>query len=153
AQLAIVGIDPNTGAVLAMVGQKLREGVAPTEVNRATQALRQPGSSFQPIVYATAIEQGGLSRATLLVDAAATLDVSGQPPYEPRNHDNTYDGPQTVRAHLNRSRNVPAVKALEAATAEAVAEKARQLGYSVAPYLAMALGSFEVTPLNHTAAI
>lgn len=153
AQLAIVGIDPNTGAVLAMVGQKLREGVPPGEFNRATQALRQPGSSFKPIVYATAIEQGGFNQATILVDAPARFEVRGQPDYEPRNHDNTYDGPQTVRAHLNRSRNVPAVKTLEAATPEAVAEKARQLGYDVEPYLAMALGSFEVTPLQHTAAI
>ena len=59
AQLAIVGIDPSTGAVLAMVGQKLNAGEEPEDLNRATQAYRQPGSSFKPIVYATAIEQGG----------------------------------------------------------------------------------------------
>src|SRR5690606_39751907 len=67
---------------------------------------------------------GGFNQATILVDAPARFEVRGQPDYEPRNHDNTYDGPQTVRAHLNRSRNVPAVKTLEAATPEAVAEKA-----------------------------
>src|SRR5690606_38535403 len=153
AQMAIVGIDPSTGAVLAMVGQKLEEGQPPGEFNRATQALRQPGSSFKPIVYATAIEQGGYNQATVLVDAPATFEIRGQPPYEPKNHDNAYDGPQTVRAHLNRSRNIPTVKTLEAATATAVAEKARELGYDVQPYPAMALGSFEVTPLQHTAAI
>ncbi len=153
AQLAIVAIDPRTGAVLAMVGQKLEEGVPPGEFNRATQARRQPGSSFKPIVYATAIEQGGFNQATILVDAPATFEVPGQPPYEPKNHDDAYDGPQTIRASLNRSRNIPAVKALEAATATAVAEKARQLGYDVKPYPAMALGSFEVTPLQHTAAM
>ncbi len=153
AQMAIVGIDPRTGAVLAMVGQKLEAGVPPVEFNRATQAFRQPGSSFKPIVFATAIEQGGFNQATILVDQPATFEIRGQPPYEPKNHDGAFDGPQTVRAHLNRSRNIPVVKALEAATATAVAEKARELGYSVQPYPAMALGSFEVTPLQHTAAM
>jgi membrane peptidoglycan carboxypeptidase len=153
AQMAIVAIDPSTGAVLAMVGQKLEEGVPPGEFNRATQARRQPGSSFKPIVYATAIEQGGFNQATILVDGPAQFEVPGQPPYEPKNHDEAYDGPQTIRASLNRSRNIPAVKALEAATATAVAEKARQLGYDVMPYPAMALGSFVVTPLQHTAAM
>ncbi|HZJ10180.1 MAG TPA: transglycosylase domain-containing protein [Trueperaceae bacterium] len=153
AQMAIVGIDPATGAVLAMVGQKLEEGVRPGELNRATQAYRQPGSSFKPIVYATAIEQGGFNQATILVDGPATFEVRGQEPYQPDNWDFSYDGFQTVRANVNRSRNIPAVKALEAATPEAVAEKARELGYDVEPYYAMALGSFEVTPLQHTAAM
>src|SRR5690606_11063151 len=153
AQMAIVGIDPQTGAVLAMVGQKLEEGVPPGEFNRATSAMRQPGSSFKPIVYATAIEQGGFNQATILVDQPETFEIRGQPPYEPDNWDFAYDGPQTVRANVNRSRNIPAVKALEAATATAVAEKARELGYDVEPYPSMALGSFEVTPLQHTAAM
>jgi len=153
AQLAIVGVDPATGAVLAMAGQKLEEGVAPEDFNRATQAYRQPGSSFKPIVYATAIEQGGFNQSTILVDAPASFVVPGQPPYRPENHDNQYHGYLTVRANLNTSRNIPAVKALEAATPEAVAEKARQLGYDVMPYYAMALGSYEVTPLQHTAAM
>ncbi len=153
AQLAIVGIDPASGAVLAMVGQKLEAGVAPQEYNRATQALRQPGSSFKPVVYATAIEQGGFDQATILVDEPTSFQVRGQDPYEPANWDDAYDGFQTVRAHVNRSRNIPAVKTLEAATANAVAEKARELGYDVAPYYAMALGTFEVTPLQHTAAM
>ena len=153
AQLAIVGIDPATGAVLAMVGQKLRPGVDEQEYNRATQALRQPGSSFKPVVYATAIEQGGFDQATILVDEPTSFQVRGQDPYEPANWDDAYDGYQTVRAHVNRSRNIPAVKTLEAATADAVAEKARELGYDVEPYYAMALGTFEATPLQHTAAM
>lgn len=153
AQMAIVGIEPSTGAVLAMVGQKLHEGEVPGELNRATMSYRQPGSSFKPIVFATAVEQGGFTQATILVDEPTTFAMRGQPPYEPENHDHLFDGFQTIRANLNRSRNVPAVKALEAATAEAVAEKARELGYDVEPYLAMALGTFEVTPLQHTAAM
>jgi penicillin-binding protein 1A len=153
AQLAIVGIEPSTGAVLAMVGQKLHSGADEQEYNRATQALRQPGSSFKPVVYATAIEQGGYDQATILVDEPTSFQVRGQDPYEPANWDDAYDGYQTVRAHVNRSRNIPAVKSLEAATADAVAEKARELGYDVEPYYAMALGTFEATPLQHTAAM
>ncbi len=153
AQLAIVGVDPETGAVLAMAGQKLEAGVPPEDFNRAIQAYRQPGSSFKPIVFATAIEQGGFNQATIVVDAPASFSVPGQPPYQPGNHDHQYQGYQTVRANLNTSRNIPAVKALEAAGAEAVAEKARELGYDVMPYYAMALGSYEATPLQHTAAM
>ncbi|HKI56154.1 MAG TPA: transglycosylase domain-containing protein [Trueperaceae bacterium] len=153
AQMAIVGIDPKTGGVLAMVGQKLGAGEPPQEFNRAIQAYRQPGSSFKPIVYATGIEQGALNQSSILVDDKTVFKVKGQPDYQPKEWDNAYDGYQTARENLDRSRNIPAVKALEAATPEAVAEKARELGYSVKPYLGMALGSFEVTPLQHAAAI
>ncbi len=153
AQMAIVGIDPKTGGVLAMVGQKLGPGEAPQEFNRAIQAYRQPGSSFKPIVYATGVEQGALNQASILVDDKTIFKVKGQPDYQPKEWDKSYDGYQTVRENLDRSRNIPAVKALEAATPEAVAEKARELGYDVKPYLGMALGSFEVTPLQHAAAL
>jgi penicillin-binding protein 1A len=152
AQLAIVGLDPETGAILAMVGEKLREGVARGELNRATQARRQPGSSFKPIVYATAFELGGFHQATLLIDEPATFLTRGQPPYEPRNWDDQFAGLLTVRENLNQSRNIPAVKALEAASAEAVAARARELGFDVQPFYSLALGSFEVTPLQHASA-
>jgi len=153
AQMAIVGIDPKSGGVLAMVGQKLGPNEPPQEFNRAIQAYRQPGSSFKPIVYGTGIEQGALNQASILVDDKTIFKVKGQPDYQPKEWDNAYDGYQTARENLDRSRNIPAVKALEAATPEAVAEKARELGYSVKPYLGMALGSFEVTPLQHAAAL
>ena len=153
AQMAIVGLDPSTGAVLAMVGQKLSADGALGEFNRATRALRQPGSSFKPIVFATAIELGAMNQSTILVDEPTEFRMRGQPPYEPGNHDKKFDGYQTIRASLNRSRNIPAVKALEAVGADAVAEKARELGYDVEPYYSMALGTFEATPLQHTAAM
>lgn len=152
AQLAIVGIDPATGEVLAMVGEKLQPGVREGEFNRVTQALRQPGSSFKPIAYATAMEEAGFTQATVLVDTETEFQQRGQAPYVPGNHDETFVGPATVREHLNLSRNIPAVKALEAASPEAVAERARELGYDVAPYYSLALGSFEVTPLQHASA-
>jgi len=152
AQLAIVGLDPETGGILAMVGERPVAGVPPGEFNRATQARRQPGSSFKPIVYATAMELGGMHQGTVIVDAPATFETRGQPPYEPRNWDDAFLGPLTVRENLNQSRNIPAVKALEAASAQAVAERARELGFDVQPFFALALGSFEVTPLQHASA-
>lgn len=153
AQLAIVGIDPRTGEILAMVGEKLEPGVEPAEFNRVIQANRQPGSSFKPIVYAAAIEQGGFTQARILVDEPTVFHQRGQADWEPRNWDDDFDGPQTIREHLDRSRNIPAVKVLEAVTPEVVVERARELGYTnVEPYLSLALGSFEVTPLQHAAA-
>jgi membrane peptidoglycan carboxypeptidase len=152
AQLGIVGLDPATGEVLAMVGEKLEPGVREGEFNRVTQALRQPGSSFKPIAYATAIEEAGFHQATVLVDEQTEFQQRGQEPYAPSNHDETFVGAATVRQHLDLSRNIPAVKALEAASPEAVAERARELGYDVAPYYSLALGSFEVTPLRHASA-
>jgi penicillin-binding protein 1A len=152
AQMAIVGLDHETGAILAMVGEKPRPGVPAGELNRATHAWRQPGSSFKPIVYATAMELGGMHQASVLVDAAATFVQRGQPVWEPRNWDNAFVGPQTVREHLNQSRNIPAVKALEAASAQAVADRSRELGYNVQPYYSISLGTFEITPLAHASA-
>ncbi|HEX7002896.1 MAG TPA: transglycosylase domain-containing protein [Trueperaceae bacterium] len=155
AQLAIVGLEPDTGRILAMVGEKLSpDGAYSEEFNRVTQAYRHPGSSFKPVVYATAIEQGAINQATVLVDEPASFEQVGRPAYEPQNADETFDGPATVRYHLDHSRNIPAVKALEAASPEAVAQRARELGYdNVEPFYSLALGAFGTTPLTHAAAI
>jgi len=153
AQMAIVGIDPKSGGVLAMVGQKLGTGRKLQDFNRALQAYRQPGSSFKPIVYATGIQEGALNEASILVDDPTTFKVNGKPDYTPKEWDNSYEGYETARLALDRSRNIPAVKALQEATAQAVATKAKMLGYDVKPYLGMALGSFVVTPMQHAAAI
>lgn len=156
AQLAIVGLDPATGEVLAMVGERI--GLASQEssdrLNRVLQSKRQPGSSFKPIVYATAIEQAGFSQATTLNDKRRVFEKKGQPDYEPSNSDLTYDGVKTIRSHMDRSRNIPAIEALAAATPEAVAARARELGYGdVQPYYSIALGTTEARPIDHTAAI
>lgn len=156
AQLAIVGIDPQTGAVLAMVGERVGHTPATgvDRFNRALRAERSPGSSFKPIVYATAIEQAGFSQATLLVDEPMSISIRGQPDWRPSNHDNQFSGIATVRHHLNVSRNIPAVKALEAATVEAVAARARELGYrNVQAVPSISLGAVPTTPLQHTAAM
>lgn len=153
AELAIVGIDPATGEVLAMVGGHLVAGEKPGEYNRALQAERQPGSSFKPIAYAAAIEVAGVTQATVMLDEKTIFKQPGQPDYIPGNHDNAFFGAKTVRYHMDTSRNIPAIKALEAASAEEVAERATELGYqNVLPVPSLALGSIETTPLQHAAA-
>lgn len=155
AQLAIVGIDPETGRVLAMVGERLKEGVAPEEYNRAmARPGRQPGSSFKPIIYATAFEQGLFTQASVVTDERISMAVRGQPNWEPQNHNKTFEGAHTLRYHLNVSRNIPVAKLVEAVTPEAVVARARELGYTdMKPFLSIALGSTEVTPLQHASAM
>jgi penicillin-binding protein 1A len=153
AQLAFVGIDPATGEILAMMGEKRTAGVPPEELNRALQSYRQPGSSFKPIVYATAMEVAGFTEAYVLVDEPTTFKNPGQPDYKPGNHDNIFMGSMTVRQALNKSRNIPAIKAMEAATPDAVVARATELGYkNMEPFWSIALGSKVVTPLQHAAA-
>ena len=152
AQLAIVGIDPATGEVLAMVGEKRSADLYPEEFNRVIQAHRQPGSSFKPINYATFIE-AGFGQNAVLVDEPTTWKIPGQADYKPENHDKKYAGSVTVRRALDISLNIPAIKAIETATPEAVANRARELGYTdVQPTLSLALGAYETTPLQHAAA-
>ncbi len=153
AQLAFVGIDPATGEVLAMMGEKRVAGQAPLPLNRALQSYRQPGSSFKPIAYATAMEVAGFTQATVLVDQETSFKVPGQADYKPKNHNNTFMGSMTVRQALNISRNIPAIKAMEAATPEAVVARATELGYeNMEPFWSLPLGSIVVTPLQHAAA-
>ena len=159
AQLAITGIDPATGEVLAMVGEHIVEASedAPQpqdRLNRVLQSRRQPGSSFKPVVYATAIEQAGFSQATVLDDKPSVFKQRGQDDYVPNNSDETFDRIKTIRSHMDRSRNIPAIRTLEAATPDAVAARARELGYQdVQAVYSLALGTLETTPLQHTAAI
>ena len=153
AQLAFVGLDPQTGEVLAIMGEHLIPGKKADEFNRALQAKRQPGSSFKPITYGTAIEVAGFNEATLLLDEETKFLTPGQPVYKPKNHDNKWFGLKTLRYHMDTSRNIPAILALEAATPQEVANRAIELGYkNVKPYYSIAIGSIESTPLQHAAA-
>ena len=148
AQIAIVGLDPKTGEILAVIGERLQDKPV-EEFNRALDAERQPGSSFKPIVYAAAIEQGGYTQSDVIADEA-TVFRSGTQDWRPVNHDNTFVGLRSLRGHLDISRNIPVAKLVEALTPEVVAERAQELGYvNVQPYLSLSLGAFEVTPLQH----
>jgi penicillin-binding protein 1A len=141
---AVVAIENRTGHVLAMVGGY---SFARSKFNRATQALRQIGSTFKPILYTAAIDRG-LTPATVLVDEPQSFDAgAGQPPYTPRNYDGKFQGPLTLRAALEGSRNIPAVLVMQMLGPAQVAPYATRFGLpgEMPPYLSSALGAGEAT--------
>ena len=141
---AVLAIQNRTGRVLAMVGGKRFEL---SRFNRATQAMRQLGSSFKPIVYATAIDRG-FTPVSILQDSPVSYNAGpGQPLYAPLNYDKKFEGPITLRHGLEESRNVPTVRLMEALGPTSVASYAERLGFKskVQPYLSSALGSSEAT--------
>jgi penicillin-binding protein 1A len=150
-QGAVVALDNRNGEIRVLVGG---QNFAKSKFNRATQARRQVGSLFKPIVYATALEQG-LTAASTFVDAPVSYEAGpNQPPYRPLNYDRTFEGPVTLRRALEQSRNIPAVKAMDTAGPEAVVASAKRLGLSgpLQPYLSLALGAAESTLLEMTSA-
>ena len=149
AQGALVAIDNNTGEIRAMVGGRDFEE---SKFNRATQALRQTGSSFKPYVYSAAVEEGAMPDDTIVDAPISFPSVSGT--WTPHNYDNKFEGTITLRHALAESRNIPAVKLAERVGIKTVIEYAHKFGITseIQPYLPVALGSAEVTLLEHTAA-
>ena len=146
-----MALENRSGHVLAMVGGY---SFARSKFNRATQALRQIGSTFKPILYTAAIDRG-LTPATMLDDEPTTFDAgAGQPPYTPRNYDGQFDGPLTLRTALERSRNIPAVKVMEMLGPGQVVPYAARFGLpgSLPPFLSSALGAGESTLIALTSA-
>jgi penicillin-binding protein 1A len=146
---ALVAIDNATGEIKAMVGGR---DFNLSKFNRATQALRQVGSSFKPYVYTAAIDQGASPDDTI-VDAPITFQtVSG--PYTPHNYDAKFEGMITLRRALAQSRNIPALKLADRVGIKTVIEYAHRFGITsnIPAYLPVALGSAEVTPLEQTSA-
>lgn len=149
AQGALVTIDNASGEIKAMVGGYSFED---SKFNRATQAMRQVGSSFKPYLYAALIEDGYSPFDTIL-DAPFTT-ISGGQEYSPQNYDEKFEGVITLRRALAGSRNVPAVKLAEKLGIEKVIDVARRFGVTSAlpPYLPLVLGAAEITLLEHTSA-
>lgn len=148
---ALLAIDNRTGQIRAMVGGFSFDR---SKFNRATQAYRQVGSAFKPFVYTAAIDRG-YTATSMLIDEPASYDPGpGQPPYSPKNYDGEYQGAVTLRHSLEDSRNVPAVKMMQALTAEQVISYARKLGLEakLEPYLSLALGAADVTLTEMTSA-
>ena len=143
-QGALVAIDVKTGAVRAMVGGSDFER---TKFNRATQAMRQVGSAFKPFVYAAAIERAGYTPATIIDDSPISFPDIGGGAWSPHNFDYAFWGPIPMRRALEQSRNIPAVKTLEAVGIKTGIEYAHKLGLSgdLPPYLPLALGAGEAT--------
>jgi penicillin-binding protein 1A len=147
---AIVAMDPRTGRVLALVGGF---SFAESEFNRATQALRQPGSSFKPIVYSAALDNG-YTPASVVLDAPIEVVNSDGSVWRPENYAQEFYGPQTLRRGIERSRNVMTVRLAKDIGMPLVAEYAQMFGIydRLQPLLAMALGAGETTDLRMTAA-
>jgi len=124
-----------------------------SKFNRATQALRQVGSAFKPIVYAAAIEQLGYTPATLLDDSPISFP-DNQGVWTPHNYDFTFWGPIPLRRAVEQSRNIPAIRTLQAVGIKTGIEYARKLGLSgeLPPYLPLAIGAGEATLSDMTAA-
>lgn len=145
-QMAIVAMEPSTGKILAMVG-----GVdfGKNQYNRVTQAHRQPGSSFKPFIYTTAVKRGH-SMKEIVSDSPACFGIAGSPRYCPHNYDNKYEGSMTFERALYRSRNLPAVKVAYMVGIKNIIETAQEMGVKsrLVPNLSMALGTSEITPLE-----
>jgi len=141
----LVAMDPHTGRVLAMVGGF---SFSQSEFNRATQAMRQPGSSFKPIVYAAALDNG-YTPASVIMDGPITI-TSGNTTWTPKNYDGKPAGPSTLRAGIERSRNLMTVRLAHDMGMKIVSEYAERFGVydHLAPYLPMALGSGETTVMR-----
>jgi penicillin-binding protein 1A len=147
---ALVAMDPRTGRVLALVGGF---SFAESEFNRATQALRQPGSSFKPIVYSAALDNG-YTPASVVLDAPIEVVNSDGSIWRPENYAQEFYGPQTLRRGIERSRNVMTVRLAQDLGMPLISEYAKVFGIydSLNPVLAMALGAGETTDMRMTAA-
>ncbi|MGE0750176.1 MAG: penicillin-binding protein 1A [Variibacter sp.] len=148
---AITVMDPWTGRVLALVGGFSYDQ---SQFNRATQALRQPGSSFKPIVYATALDNG-YTPSTVVMDAPIEIDQgAGAGVWRPENYEKKFYGPQTLRFGVEHSRNVMTVRLAQDVGMPLIAEYAKRFGVydDLPPYLSFALGAGETTVMKMTAA-
>jgi len=148
-QGALVAIDSKTGEVKAMVGGR---DFKQSKFNRATQALRQVGSSFKPYVYTAAVDQGARPDDTVLDVPATFMTASG--PYSPHNYDEKFEGPITLMHALADSRNIPAVRLAQRLGIKTVIRYTRRFGIHerIPPYLPIALGAVELNLLEHTSA-
>src|SRR5207244_6301329 len=149
AQGALVAIDHTTGGIKAMVGGR---DFNTSKFDRATQALRQVGSSFKPYVYTTVIHQGASPDDTILHEPASFETASG--PYSPHNYDEKFEGIISLRRALAQSRNIPALKLADGLGIKSVIDYAHRFGITsnIPPYLPVALGAAEITLLEQTSA-
>ncbi|MBU1107464.1 MAG: penicillin-binding protein 1A [Candidatus Riflebacteria bacterium] len=144
---SLVCLDPKTGYIKAMYGGRSFEQ---SQFNRVSQAFRQPGSSFKPFVYATALEEGMLPNDTVVDEYIAYTNPWTRKVWAPRNYDRKYNGTVTLMKALCRSFNIPAVKLIDRLTPAKVIRFVKRLGVTaqMEPNLSLALGSGQFTPLE-----
>lgn len=147
-QGALVALDPQTGHLRALVGGF---DFGRAQFNHATQAWRQPGSSFKPFLYSAALEQGVMP-LTQVNDAPLPADPdSATPAWDPKNSDDQYDGPITLREALARSKNLVTIRLVQLLGPDAARSWAARFGFEPARHpadLTLALGSGATTPLQ-----
>jgi len=149
AEAALVSMDPADGAVRALVGGF---DFSRNKYNHVTQAMRQPGSSFKPFIYSAALEKG-YTPATIINDAPLTFDASqtGSEPWAPKNFDGKFEGPMRFRTALVKSKNLVSVRILQSITPQYAQDYITRFGFEAKnhpPYLTMALGAGNVTPMQ-----
>jgi penicillin-binding protein 1A len=152
-EAAFVSMNAETGAILSLVGGfDFRRN----QFNHVTQALRQPGSSFKPFIYAAAIEKG-FTPSTMVNDAPLSIGSmeTGSQAWEPKNYDGKYDGMMRLRNALAKSKNLVSVRIIRAIGPSYAQEYIQRFGFEPEkhpPYLTMALGAGSVTPLQMASA-
>jgi penicillin-binding protein 1A len=148
-EAALVSLDPANGAMLALAGGF---DYSANKFNHVTQAWRQPGSSFKPFIYSAALEKG-FTPATVLNDAPFVIEASktGGQLWEPKNYENTYDGPMRLRTALTKSKNMVSIRLLQAIGPNYAQDYIQRFGFDPKmhpAYLTMALGAGSATPLQ-----
>lgn len=148
-QGAFVSLDPRTGLIRAMVGGF---DFNRNKFNHVTQAWRQPGSSFKPFIYSSALEKG-FTPATIVNDAPLFFDAgtTGGQAWEPKNYDGKFEGPMTLRRGLAKSKNMISIRVLKSVGAKYAQDWVTRFGFEAdkhPAYLTMALGAGSVTPLQ-----
>ncbi|HMX70011.1 MAG TPA: penicillin-binding protein 1A, partial [Accumulibacter sp.] len=147
AEAAFLAADPRDGAVRALVGGF---DFNRSQFNHATQAWRQPGSSFKPFIYSGALEKG-FTPASVINDEPISFpaSVTGSQSWEPKNYDGRYEGPMRMRTALAKSKNMVSIRLLQASGVRFVQDYVTRFGFDAdkhPPYLTMALGAGSVTP-------
>lgn len=148
-EASLVSMDPRDGAIRALVGGF---DFGRSQYNHVTQALRQPGSAFKPFVYSAALEKG-FTTATVINDAPLTFTAAqtGSEPWEPKNFNDKFEGPMRLRTALAKSKNLVSVRILQAISPQYAQDYVARFGFDPKlhpPYLTMALGAGNVTPLQ-----
>jgi penicillin-binding protein 1A len=152
-EAALVALDPANGAILALAGGFDYNA---NKFNHATQAWRQPGSSFKPFIYSAALEKG-FTPATVLNDAPFVIEAAktGGQLWEPKNYDNKYEGPMRLRTALAKSKNMISIRLLQAIGPHYAQDYVQRFGFDPKmhpAYLTMALGAGSATPLQMASA-